>query len=211
MAATARARPEIAATPSYQAGQTLVVVTWDVRLGQHYRRADEPFSKPLSLTNAFQNELRPAAARRSEERHARTDLLTWAGRVPRRMEDPGFDLVAASLRADTTDLVAFVEALAVKLEGALPDGVTVERRGDGLLSRTKRVRRISIGMDEARYDLERVGDSIQTSRCNEVRGIVIKSERLGLDEWIDALSRELTERAQQSERSRLALQRLLEG
>jgi len=126
------------------------------------------------------------------------------------MDDPGFDLVAASLRADTTDLNAFVEALAVKLEGALPDSVSVDRKGAGLLSREKRVRRISIGMDEARYDLERAGDSIQTSRCNEVRGIVIKSERLGLDEWIDALSRELTSRAQQSERSMLALQRLLE-
>ena len=127
------------------------------------------------------------------------------------MDDPGFDLVAASLRADTTDLNAFVEALAVKLEGALPDSVSVDRKGAGLLSREKRVRRISIGMDEARYDLERVGGSIETSRCNEVRGIVIKSERLGLDEWIDALSRELTNRAQQSERSMLALQRLLEG
>ncbi|HEY8859368.1 MAG TPA: hypothetical protein VIM27_07935 [Gaiellales bacterium] len=126
------------------------------------------------------------------------------------MDDPGFDLVAASLRADTTDLNAFVEALAVKLEGALPDSVSVDRKGAGLLSREKRVRRISIGMDEARYDLERVGGSIETSRCNEVRGIVIKSERLGLDEWIDALSRELTSRAQQSERSMLALQRLLE-
>jgi hypothetical protein len=126
------------------------------------------------------------------------------------MDDPGFDLVAASLRADTTDLSAFVEALAVKLEGALPDSVKVDRKGGGLLSREKRVRRISIGMDEARYDLERVGESIQTSRCNEVRGIVIKSERLGLDEWIDALSRELTQRAQQSERSMLALQRLLD-
>ena len=126
------------------------------------------------------------------------------------MDDPGFDLVAASLRADTTDLNAFVEALAVKLEGALPDRVRVDRKGGGLLSREKRVRRISIGMDEARYDLERVGGSIETSRCNEVRGIVIKSERLGLDEWIDALSRELTSRAQQSERSMLALQRLLE-
>jgi hypothetical protein len=126
------------------------------------------------------------------------------------MDDPGFDLVAASLRADTTDLNAFVEALAVKLEGALPDSVKVDRKGGGLLSREKRVRRISIGMDEARYDLERTGDSIQTSRCNEVRGIVIKSERLGLDEWIDALSRELTQRARQSERSMLALQRLLE-
>ncbi len=128
------------------------------------------------------------------------------------MEDPGFDLVAASLRADTTDLVAFVEALAVKLEGALPGDVTVERKGGGLLSRgTKRVQRISVGMDEARYDLEWAGQQLQTSRCNEVRGIVIKSERLGLDEWIDALSRELTERAQQSERSRVAIQRLLEG
>jgi hypothetical protein len=126
------------------------------------------------------------------------------------MDDPGFDLVAASLRADTTDLNAFVEALAVKLEGALPDSVKVDRKGGGLLSRVKRVRRISIGVDEARYDLERVGESIQTSRCNEVRGIVIKSERLGLDEWIDALSRELMQRAQQSERSMLALQRLLE-
>jgi hypothetical protein len=66
-------------------------------------------------------------------------------------------------------------------------------------------------MDEGRYDLEWAGQQIQTSRCNEVRGIVIKSERLGLDEWIDALSRELTERAQQSERSRIAIQRLLEG
>jgi len=127
------------------------------------------------------------------------------------MDDPGFDLVAASLRADTTDLNAFVEALAVKLEGALPDSVSVDRKGAGLLSREKRVRRISIGMDEARYDLERVGGSIETSRCNEVRGIVIKSERLGLDEWIDALSRELMNRAQQSERSMLALQRLLEN
>ncbi len=125
------------------------------------------------------------------------------------MDDPGFDLVAASLRADTTDLNAFVEALAVKLEGALPDSVRVDRKGGGLLSREKRVRRISVGMDEARYDLERVGESIEASRCNEVRGIVIKSERLGLDEWIDALSRELMNRAQQSERSMLALQRLL--
>lgn len=128
------------------------------------------------------------------------------------MEDPGFDLVAASLRADTTDLVAFVEALATKLEGALPGDVVVERKGGGLLSRgSKHVRRISVGMEEGRYDLEWAGAQLQTSRCSEVRGIVIKSERLSLDEWIDALSRELTDRAQNSERSRLALQRLLEG
>lgn len=128
------------------------------------------------------------------------------------MEEPGFDLVAASLRADTTDLAAFVEALAVKLQGALPGDVTVERSGGGLLGRgQRRVRRIAVTMEGGRYDLERDGSQIQTSRRNEVRGIVIKSEQLGLDEWIDELSRELTERARQSEQSRAALQRLLES
>ena len=96
------------------------------------------------------------------------------------MEDPGFELVAASLRADATDMAAFVEALAVKLEGALPGSVRVERRG-GLFSREKRVRRIAVTMAETRYDLERDDGSLRTSRSSEVRGIVIKSEPLDLD------------------------------
>lgn len=126
------------------------------------------------------------------------------------MEDPGFELVAASLRADATDLSAFVEALAVKLEGALPGGVRVERRGGGLFSREKRVRRISVSFDETRYDLEREDGTLRTSRRNEVRGIVIKSEPLDLDAWIEGLSRELAAQARESERARIALQRLLE-
>ena len=126
------------------------------------------------------------------------------------MEDPGFELVAASLRADATDLAAFVEALAVKLEGALPGSVRIERHG-GLLSREKRVRRISVTMAETRYDLERDDGALRTSRCSEVRGIVIKSEPLDLDAWIEALSRDLSEQARQSERARIALERLLDG
>ena len=126
------------------------------------------------------------------------------------MEDPGFELVAASLRADATDLAAFVEALAVKLEGALPGSVRVERRG-GLFSREKRVRSISVTKAETRYDLERDDGSLRTSRCSEVRGIVIKSEPLDLDAWIEALSRDLSEQARQSERARIALERLLDG
>jgi hypothetical protein len=42
------------------------------------------------------------------------------------------DLLAASLRADASDLGAFVEALAVKLEEAVPGAVRVERRRNGL-------------------------------------------------------------------------------
>ena len=47
--------------------------------------------------------------------------------------EPGLDidLIAASLRADASDLGAFVEALATKLEEAVPGSVVVERRREG--------------------------------------------------------------------------------
>ena len=42
------------------------------------------------------------------------------------------DLLAASLRADTSDLNAFVESLAAKLEEAVPGAARVDRRRSGM-------------------------------------------------------------------------------
>jgi hypothetical protein len=125
------------------------------------------------------------------------------------MDEGSFDMVAAGLRADATDLNAFVEALAVKLEGALPGRVTIARQG-GLFSRSKGVREISVDMGDSRYSLVSNGGRIETTRRNEVRGIAIKSEPLELDEWIAALSRELEAAARESADGRQALERLLE-
>ena len=125
------------------------------------------------------------------------------------MDEGSFDMVAAGLRADATDLNAFVEALAVKLEGALPGRVKIARHG-GLLSRSKGVREISVDMGDSRYSLVSNGGRIETTRRNEVRGIAIKSEPLELDEWIAALSRELEAAARESADGRQALERLLE-
>ena len=125
------------------------------------------------------------------------------------MDEGSFDMVAAGLRADATDLTAFVEALAVKLEGALPGRVTIARQG-GLFSRSKGVREISVDMGDSRYSLVSNGGRIETTRRNEVRGIAIKSEPLELDEWIAALSRELEAAARESADGRQALERLLE-
>ena len=125
------------------------------------------------------------------------------------MDEGSFDMVAAGLRADATDLNAFVEALAVKLEGALPGRVTIARQG-GLFSRSKGVREISVDMGDSRYSLVSNGGRIETTRRNEVRGIAIKSEPLELDEWIAALSRELEAAARESAEGRQALERLLE-
>jgi hypothetical protein len=116
------------------------------------------------------------------------------------------DLIASSLRADASDTRALAEALAVKLEGALPQQTRVERRSRGFLSRTKEVRRLEVDCGDYRYVLEPDG---RATRAHEVRGITLKNEPLSLDAWIDALARDLGEMAEASEQGRLALERLL--
>jgi hypothetical protein len=120
------------------------------------------------------------------------------------------DLLAASLRADAGDLDAFVEALAVKLEAALPGQVEVERRG-GLLGGRKRVRRIEVTLGDQRYEAEADRGRVTCRRRSVVRGIALKTQELDLDAWIAALSQDLVEEADRSDRGRQALARLLEG
>jgi hypothetical protein len=126
------------------------------------------------------------------------------------LDDIGFELLASSLRADIGDLRVFTEVLAAKLEEALPEQTTIERRG-GLFAKKKAVRHITVELDENRFELEAENGRVQPRRCRVVRGIVLKTEPVPLDEWIDDLSRELAHAAQRNERARIALQRLLEG
>ncbi len=123
--------------------------------------------------------------------------------------DSGFELLASSLRADSGDLKAYLEAMATKLEGALPAQTTVERKGGGFFSKEKKVHRIAVSLGDNRYELKAEGGQLETTFARAVRGIVLKTERLPLDDWIDALSRDLAESARSSEQSRLALERLL--
>jgi hypothetical protein len=125
------------------------------------------------------------------------------------MDEPGFDLVAAELRADTTDLKAFVEALAVKLAGSFPGWVRVERRG-GLFSGAKPVRRIELTLGDDRYELDHDGGRVTCVRRAVVRGIAIRSDELGLDDWIDHLARALVREADSTAQGRAALAQLLE-
>jgi len=120
------------------------------------------------------------------------------------VEEGSFELLAASLRADARDLDAFVEALAAKLAAAFPEATRIERggfRGGG------HVRTIEVDLGEHQYRLEARGPN--ASRARVVRGIALKNDELGLDEWIDSLARDLAEAAERSERGRIALERLL--
>ncbi len=125
-------------------------------------------------------------------------------------EPQDFDLVAASLRADSSERGAFVEGLAHKLERALPDLTRVERKPRRLLSKQKVVHRIEVELGENRYSIAlNSAGAPEAQRSKAVRGIVLKSEPLPLDRWIDALSHDLAREAAASAEGRSALERLL--
>ncbi len=135
------------------------------------------------------------------------------GSLLRMPADETFDLSAAGLRADGTDLRISVEVLASKLESSLPGRTRVERRGGGLLGRgEKHVRQIQVELGSGsgtRYQLEIDGDRVEGFRERKSGGIAIKREPLDPDQWITALTEELQAEAQRSAEARTALEGLV--
>ena len=119
------------------------------------------------------------------------------------------DLLAASLRADTTDLKTFLEVLAVKMEGALPNQTVVERQSK-LFSREHPVREIQITLGDYQYRISRTPQgSLDTLRAKVVRGIVLKTDQLPIEQWVEDLAEGLARQAGQSDLARQALERFL--
>lgn len=119
------------------------------------------------------------------------------------------DMLAASLRADTTDLPAFMEALAVKLAGALPNMTQVTRQS-GLFSREHPVKDVAVTLGDYQYRIsrERQGQLL-TTRAKVVRGIVLKTDLLPIEQWIEELAASLAQESAQSAQSRAAFERFL--
>jgi hypothetical protein len=118
------------------------------------------------------------------------------------------DLLAASLRADTSDLGAFVESLAAKLEEAVPGRVRVDRRRNGMFG-PKAVRSVSVDLGDRRLELRADSGAVQTRCARLSGGIVLKNEELETDAWLAMLSEALAIEARRSEATRKALERLL--
>jgi hypothetical protein len=119
------------------------------------------------------------------------------------------DLLAASLRADASDLGAFVESLALKLEDVIPGRVQVQRRRSGLMG-PKSVKRIAVDLDDQRLELVAEQKGALQTRCGRVSGgIVLKNEAVDTDVWLAALGEALAAEARRSETTRRALARLL--
>ncbi len=121
------------------------------------------------------------------------------------------DLLAASLRSGAEDLSTFVESLATKLEDAVGSLARVERGRQGIRG-PKLVRKIAVEAGGDRLELVRDGaNRFLTRRARVSGGIVLKTETLDIDAWLQSLSEALASEASRSERTRQALQRLLLG
>ena len=101
----------------------------------------------------------------------------------------GFDLAAAWTRRVGTDLRAFAEALAARLEPALPGRVVVERRRDGFFSSTSHVSRIVIRFDDALLTLDQDHGQLRAARSKVGRGVTIGSQDLAVPVWLDEVVR----------------------
>ena len=139
----------------------------------------------------------------SEESQS-TDL----DRVSEGSSPADLDLVAAALRADLTDIAAFVEGLATRLELALP-GIAQIRRARSGFRGPKLVSEIIVEAGDERLQLQRDGAQVRTSRCRVSGGITIKTEALDIDTWLSALAVAVAGEAKRSERTRLALQQIV--
>ena len=121
----------------------------------------------------------------------------------------GFDLLAASLRADRDDMSAFVAALAARLEGALPGRCAVRRRRRSPLSRETRVERVEVELGERRFLLHWQARELVAEVEAAVHDMRRRRDRVGIDQWLSALEAELRRQASSSADARAALERLL--
>ena len=119
------------------------------------------------------------------------------------------ELYAASLRADYTDAGAFLEALAVKFEGALPSHTKVTR-STSLFSRERPVKEMVVTLGDFQYRIgrERQGPLL-AQRSHFVRGIVLSSEQVPVEQWIEEVAIALAQLAAHNQQAHMALSRFL--
>ena len=119
-----------------------------------------------------------------------------------------FDMLAASIRADASDLGTFMDALALKLESALPGMVRVEREGLPF-KKERRVKRIRIQIEDKLFEVYKSATGLEARLSHQVRGITLKNELLHLNSWISELSQHLARHAESSAEAHAAMQKLI--
>ena len=129
---------------------------------------------------------------------------TRCGTRARRAIDPAH--LFAALHTEGQSAEELLQGVAKRLHEAFPDLSRLEWSG-GFLS-AKRVSAFELVTNDTCFRLSRARHGVQAERAEIVRGIVVKTVSLPVDEWLAALSTSLAELATENSRALAALQRL---
>ncbi len=125
------------------------------------------------------------------------------------------DLVAAAIRADTSDLDAYHRVLSATVSDMLPPGmVEVDRERsmkDRMAGREGRATSIRIRLGDRTLELVAQRGRLVATAAREVRGVVISRQEISVAEWTQLLAQYLAQLAAENADARLALSKLLGG
>ena len=126
--------------------------------------------------------------------------------------DDSFDLnlAAATLRSNSTDVRILLKALTSELSSTLGDRLQVEHAG-GRFHKSDAVARVLIAMGNETFDATIEGPQLRCVVAHSSGGIRIRSEAVGVDEWIVRLLGALQAEAAHSESARQALENIVIG
>jgi hypothetical protein len=120
------------------------------------------------------------------------------------------ELAAASLRADGSDVRILVKVLADQLADALGSRLDVKRSG-GRFRKSDDIQSIRITIDDDQFEADVDGTSLRCTVGHSSGGIRIRSEKVGVDEWLARLLALLKAEAAHSQAVRQALESMVIG
>jgi hypothetical protein len=121
------------------------------------------------------------------------------------------DVLAATLRQGLEESRDLLEFLALKFEGPLSSLMSVRRKG-GLFSKEHPIEELVIRFEERHFQMTREPQGFLSAKIlKSVRGIVLKTSKVGQEDWLRELAAELALQAERSTLSREALARFILG
>ena len=125
------------------------------------------------------------------------------------------EMVAAALRADSTDAAIYARVLTQSLSEALPpEYVTVERKqsmSDRMRGRPGEISKVVVKLGDQVMTLGVQGGRPTAEICKEVRGVVLSRTPVPLQQWATALASALVDHAEGNAQAAAALRRLVLG
>ncbi len=119
-------------------------------------------------------------------------------------------MAVSQLASNSTDLRIMLKLLVSQLADVLGGRMVVERAG-GRFRKSEDIKSVRITLGDDTLEAVVEGASVRCSIGHSSGGIRIRSEQVGMDDWLTRLLATLQSEAAHSEQTRLALENIVIG